>query len=258
MKRYLLLSVIVFITTISLPLSAERIEIKGLSTTKSGDPLILPARFAKPTGEGPFPAVIMLHHCDGDNQYLNPWEERFVNWGYAVLRVDSLTPRQLETLCKKPFEKPRAQDAFDAKSYLMAIPSIDKDKISVVGWGQGAASSLIVIDDTSKIQNRGTPFRAVVAFYPLEVYDIKKQNAPLLVLSGEKAKFPSPATLRIIFSLSKSPYETELKIYENATACFDWEGFSGGSFQGVKMEYNQEAAEAAILEVQKFLSKYLK
>ena len=88
MIRYLLISIIVFITAISTALSSEHIEIKGLNTTKSGDPLILPAKLMKPSGEGPFSAIIMLSSCLGDNQYLNPWEERFVSWGYTVLRVD--------------------------------------------------------------------------------------------------------------------------------------------------------------------------
>jgi dienelactone hydrolase len=80
----------------------------------------------------------------------------------------------------------------------------------------GGSSSLLAIDDNSKIKNRGIPFRAAVAFYPSPVLDIKKQNAPLLVLSGEKDGRTSPVALRTILSLSKSRYETNLIIYENA------------------------------------------
>jgi len=261
MKKYLLISIIVFLTTVSPALSAEQIEIKGLNTTHSGDPLILPATLTKPTGEAPFPAVIMLHSCEKDNQYLNPWEERFVNWGYVVLRVDILTPRKRESLCISPwakFDQAIAQDAYDAKSYLMGLPSINKDKIAVVGWGLSGASCLIAIDENSKIKNRDIPFRAAVAFYPFPVHDIEDQNAPLLVLIGEKDARASLVALRTILSLSKSPYETKLKTYENATHYFDWEGYSV-ELDGVRKQgYDPVSAKAAILEVEKFLAKYLK
>jgi dienelactone hydrolase len=141
----------------------------------------------------------------------------------------------------------------------MGLPFINKDKIALVGWGLSGASSLIAIDDNSKIQNRGTNFSAAVAFYPFPAQEIRKQNAPLLVLVGEKDGVASAVALRTLLSLSKSQHEINLKIYKNATHCFDWEGFSGGTGVGAsKQEYNPGAARAAILEVQKFLSKYLK
>lgn len=65
MKNHLLISIIVFITALSPALFADHVEIKRLNTTKSGDPLILPATLTKPQGEGPFPAVITLHNCGG-------------------------------------------------------------------------------------------------------------------------------------------------------------------------------------------------
>ena len=48
----------------------------------------------KPDGDGPFPAVVALHGCNGLSAGTRDrWTERAVAWGYAVLFVDSFTAR---------------------------------------------------------------------------------------------------------------------------------------------------------------------
>src|SRR5690349_17671274 len=52
----------------------------------------LPTR-TRPTGAGPFPAIIALHGCGGRGAGMLLWERRLNNWGYAVLIPDSLAAR---------------------------------------------------------------------------------------------------------------------------------------------------------------------
>jgi hypothetical protein len=68
---------------------------------------------------------------------------------------------------------------------------------------------------------------------------------PLSTLIGAKDKISSPVVLRTVLSLSKYSYETNMKIYENAKHCFDWEGYSEETNWGGKIEYNPEAANTA-------------
>lgn len=135
MKRLVCFSILLAIILSSSTLAAESVTFAGLSPTVGIDPLILKANLVKPEGNGPFPAVIMMHGCAGDTPYQDAWENRFVEWGYVVLRVDSLTPRKKQTFCDMPAPttKPRAQDAYDAKSYLMELPFVDKQKIGLIG-----------------------------------------------------------------------------------------------------------------------------
>jgi dienelactone hydrolase len=49
----------------------------------------------RPEGEGPFPAVVLLHGCSGVQESNHSWAELFRNQGYVAVIVDSLGPRGL-------------------------------------------------------------------------------------------------------------------------------------------------------------------
>ena len=94
MKRFFFFSILIAIILSLSPLAAETVTFVGLSPTPGIYQLLLKANLVKPNGDGPFPAVIMMHGCSRDTPYQDAWEKRFIQWGYAVLRVDSLTPRK--------------------------------------------------------------------------------------------------------------------------------------------------------------------
>jgi dienelactone hydrolase len=52
-----------------------------------------------PQGAGPFPAVIVMHPCNGVNDNTRRWAGRLVGWGYAALIVDSFRSRGLSNVC---------------------------------------------------------------------------------------------------------------------------------------------------------------
>ena len=258
MKRLAFFLILIPIVLSFSTLHAETVTFVGLSPNPSANQLILKANLVKPEGEGQFPAVIMMHGCSGVSPRLDHWEKQFVQWGYVVLRVDSLTPRKQQTFCDDPMAtvKPRAQDAYDAKAYLMELPYVDKQKIGLVGWSHGAIAGLYVVDDSTPIENRKSPFQCAILFYPY-CSDISKLNAPLLILSGEKDDWCPPSTCKPLASLNNSQFEITLKIYENATHAFDYEGVDTAA-QGHVLKYNPEATKDAVSQVQNFLSKYLK
>ena len=258
MKRLLYFSFLFAIIFTSSTLAAESVTFVGLSPTPGQDQLFLKANLIKPEGNGPFPAVIMLHGCSGDTPYQDAWENRFVQWGYVVLRVDSLTPRKKQTFCDMPAPtiKPRAQDAYDAKTYLMELPIVDKQKIGLIGWSHGGMAALYVVDDLTPIEKRSNPFQCAVLFYPY-CFSIYNLNAPLLILTGEKDDWCPPAGCRSLVTSNKSQFEIKLKIYENADHCFDWEGLDM-LYKGHRLKYNPEAAKDAVSQVENFLAKYLK
>ena len=257
MKRIACFVVFLAIVLSAATLAAEPVTFVGLSPPPGMDQLILKANLVKPEGDGPFPAVIMMHGCSGDTPYLDAWEKRLVQWGYVVLRVDGLTPRKQQTFCDDPGDAviPRAQDAYDAKAYLMGHPFVDKQKIGLIGWSQGATSALYAVNDSTSITDRKTPFQCAVSFYPY-CTGISHLNAPLLVLVGEKDIWCPSEYCKDLATSNKSPFEIELKIYENATHCFDWEG-PDRVYNGQTMKYNPEAAGDAFSRVQTFLAKYL-
>jgi hypothetical protein len=59
-----------------------------------------------PKGDGPFPAIVLLHGCSGLGRANEVWTARLVDWGYVVLNVDSFGPRG-EADCHRPPRPPR-------------------------------------------------------------------------------------------------------------------------------------------------------
>ena len=86
------------------------------SATDWGEPTKLSGLLSKPGGDGPFPAVVLLHQCNGLNDAVGAqWAKRLVGWGYAVLRVDSFAPRGLKNVCAYETKGSYDGDVFDAQ-----------------------------------------------------------------------------------------------------------------------------------------------
>ena len=54
----------------------------------------------RPAGAGPFPAIVLLHSCNGNWQRLDErWGKQIAPWGYVTLTVDSFGPRGIDNTC---------------------------------------------------------------------------------------------------------------------------------------------------------------
>jgi dienelactone hydrolase len=120
-------------------------------------------------------------------EYEEKWVERLTSWGYVTFRVDSFGPRGESSVCIKvlvvaPWT--RAQDAHDAKVYLAGLPFVDSDRIAVMGSGTGGWAALYAVDKSTAIEDRGKPFRALVALYPYCHVPEFDPEAKILVLTG--------------------------------------------------------------------------
>ena len=95
----------------------------------------------KPDGNGPIPTVVFLHGCAGldeTNNRDNAWLNRLVKWGYATFQVDSFRPRDISTICNNwnlrcGMVGKRAQDAYEARSYLSTLSFVDPNRVAVMG-----------------------------------------------------------------------------------------------------------------------------
>jgi dienelactone hydrolase len=260
MKRKTAISfILVFFVTASVAYAEEWVTFKGTSNTESA--LTLKGILNKPQGEGPFPAVVMLHSCVGlegitTRKHLDTWAQRLAGWGYVSLMVDSFGPRGQSDICASVYlipPKARAQDAHDAKSYLTELSFVDKNQIALMGWSHGGWTTLTAIYENY----RGDPFRCAIAFYPYCDIDLQNLNSPLSILIGELDSW-CPAQLCFLKMPSgKTTHEVALKIYPQATHSFDLEGIDT-SKEGHQILYNPEAANDAIEQVKQFLAKYLK
>jgi hypothetical protein len=68
------------------PAAGEIVEFEN--TPLAGKPVMLRAYLRRPSGAGPFPAVVLLHGCAGFAEALDRnWAARLAEWGYATLTV---------------------------------------------------------------------------------------------------------------------------------------------------------------------------
>jgi dienelactone hydrolase len=108
----------------------------------------LTGKLTKPQGDGPFPAVVLLHGCGGIVKNNDDWAERLTSWGYVALQVDSFGPRGQSNIYSNTMLIPlhlRVQDAYDAKSYLAGFPFVDRNRIAVMGWFTGGNITLAAV-----------------------------------------------------------------------------------------------------------------
>lgn len=244
---------------------AENVTFGSNSKTADGKPLMLTGELLRPNGDGPFPAVIMLHGCSGLETYkkhLGIWAQRLMRWGYVSLIVDSFSPRGESNICADDriglISPPqRAQDAHDAKSYLSELTFVNRNQISVMGWSHGGWTVLHAIDEGTYIKNRGDPFRLAIAFYPYCSFPLRGLNAPLLILGAELDDWTPPQMCYFRMPSGKTTPEITLKVYPQAYHSFDFEGLDTYR-EGHRLLYNPTAANDAIEQVRIFFAKHHK
>lgn len=247
--------------------SAPRALNLGQAGKSEGDPQTdsqhLTAELTKPSGVGPFPAVVLLHGCAGIKLWNERWTRRLVDWGYVVLDVDSLTPRGRTNVCRRVFDvspAQRALDAFGAKAFLERLAFVDHAKIAVFGMSHGGWAALIAARRRTAANLNAAPFSAAVTLYPWceTGHDIA---TPLLILIGEKDDW-TPARLceeQVAHldqdGLDRGP-EVRLKVYPESHHGFDFEGLDEAQ-DGHTIRYDPAAARDAIATVRAFLATHL-
>ena len=264
---------ILIIGTVTLAAAADTVTFQGTTKTKVGDLVMLTGKLTKPQGDGPFPAIVMLHGCRGIDKAQDAWAERFASWGYVALQVNSLAPRGEKDICATPFIIPfptRVQDAYDSKAYLAGLPFVDRNRIAVAGWSHGGALTIASVSSRNYsawaalnmayfARKPEAPFQAAVAFYPwICVAQLNDSEAPLIILTGEVDVVAPVAFLKSNMPSEKTTHEVILKVYPGAYHTFDSEGTDVKTPSGVRYKYDPSAAADAIVQVKEFLAKHLK
>lgn len=262
MNRYLL-SITFFVGMLAGAAHATE-TVSFSSATDWGDPTKLTGLLSKPRGEGPFPAAVLLHQCNGLDDTVGPqWEKKLLGWGYVVLRVDSLGPRGLKNVCAYEtkgsydgdvFESDtRVEDANGAKQYLATLPYVAKDKIALIGWAHGGAAVLFTLVTEAP---KG-PFAAAVALYPSCGVLMAEINAPLLILIGDKDTWSVAAVCKQLEQPSLGTHRFERVMYRGAHHGFDESG-ADRTEHGHTVRYQAKAAADAGERIRAFLANHLK
>jgi dienelactone hydrolase len=201
----------------------------------------------RPPGDGPFPAVILLHPCSGR---LPPRIEqadaaRYTSLGYALLAVDSFTARGITQGCiGGGASVDGVMDAYGALTRLASLPFIDPGRIAVVGYAVGAnvALSAVEFDGPERLFDR--QFAAAIAYSP---YCPEKLavSVPTLILSGALDDWaPARACERMVAHRTRLGAPIRLVVYPDTHHAFNLP-IESRRLYGQQLEYNAAADRAA-------------
>lgn len=217
---------------------------------QSEETIELTAYLYRPEGAGPHPAIVDLHGCNGIWPVRSAlWYEHYLNWGFAILQVDSFGPRGQSNICGSLFAIPtwqRARDAHAAKRWLMAQPWIAEQEIYLTGFSHGATTTLLALGDDV---NGEQPFAGAVAVAPWCLDQLGNSHTDLLILIGGQDQWTPAQRCRVMISVR--PERVELVVYENAYHSFDAPGVDS-IYLGQRVAYDAKVAQDAIRRAREF------
>jgi dienelactone hydrolase len=198
---------------------------------------VLHSQLFKPEGDGPFPIVIALHGCGGLAAHSEPvqtryrdWAEQLVKDGSAVLFPDSYGSRGLGPQCRAnerrlAARRERVADILSARQWLVQQSWARPDRISLIGWGNGASALLWAVRPQLSARVAEPDFRSAIAFYP----DCTpaaglgwSARVPTLLLIGAKDDVTSPAGCRQMIEGARGRSAlTRIVVYPGAYHDFD-------------------------------------
>jgi dienelactone hydrolase len=217
---------------------------------------ILHAQLYKPDGDGPFPVVIALHGCGGlagPSEPVQPryrdWAEQLLKTGHAVLLPDSYGSRELGPQCHAHersvlARRERVSDIMASRQWLQQQRWVERDRISLLGWANGASALLWAVRPQSSSRKLEPDFRSAIAFYP----DCRissglgwSARVPTLVLIGAKDDISSPPACRQMVDGARGRSAlARIVVYPSAAHDFDRPNFPLHAIGG--------AADAALPE----------
>lgn len=216
--------------------AAENVQFPA-SVSYTSDKVMLRGELHKPEGDGPFPAVVLMHGCGGWQPAvrfsLQDYAQRFVKDGFVVLLLDSFGPRSLgggkvceDVALQQDALGYRTYDAHDALRYLQAQPFVQAANIFLMGQSNGGSVAINVAkgEGPTEPASAAPGYRGVVAYYPwcgsFDGRRVVKLAAPLLVFGGAKDDWV-PA--RECQGVRSDGAELSLVVYPNAGHSFDIE-----------------------------------
>ncbi len=196
----------------------------------------------KPSGQGPFPIVLML---PGTGGMLTPYchgvlADQFARWGYATLIVASTTAH--DDTGRRLYEfsfADQANHARGAVETLATFTDIDRNRIAVWGFSRGGMTA---IELATNSQDHGRWFRAIVAAAPPCPAKFVIPRTPLLVMIGTDDERLSAQACKDFAAKLGAKNQFEFLLLQGAKHVF-W--------------MNPKAAEQSALKMREFLQKHL-
>jgi carboxymethylenebutenolidase len=177
-----------------------------------------------PQGNGPFPALIVIHEWWVLNDWVKEQASKYADQGYTTLAVDlyrgkvATTPEEAHEIMRGVPEDRAARDLKAAFDYLASQPNVDKTKVGSIGWCMGGGYSL----QTALLEPQ---LKAAVINYghlATEQENLKKINAAVLgIFGGQDRGIPVDDVKKFESQLKALGKKVEIHIYPDAGHAFE-------------------------------------
>ena len=213
------------------------------------------AYLAKPEGNGPFPAVLVLPRCDGFTPYVRErLPQLLTSWGYIALAVDSLTTRKVEQPCSNAAVDHFA-DAYGGLFYLAGLPFVDRSRIAVLGIANGGRVALTLADAQASemvVNPEKLTFKAGIAYYPECGHTSGKVMFPVLIMIGRDDQWARAKSCEDMMTRRAGDgAPMNLTVYPDSRHSFAEPDHMAPS-------YNEKAAEDSLRRAREFLARNVK
>jgi len=222
----------------------------------------------------PVPAIVLVHGTEGIDVRGEFYRAPLLNAGIAIFEVDFKTG-----IYKGPMDRPKPDTflpmAFAALKELRELPSIDPNRIGIMGFSMGGHIALRTAMESNLKQWMGDEkgFSAFVTFYPvckpfikdLEQSGSKLTGAPIIVFYGTEDSYGEGKAVPELKSLLATKYNFQLITveYPGATHAFNLNKPDMNYFDPAATHmrghtsWNPEAANDTVSKVVAFLRENL-
>lgn len=225
-----------------------------------------------PEGEGPFPAVLLLHACFGNLGHVDRWARTLQSRGFAAVVVNSMSARGLQghfdnvAVCSGLVLRPedRARDITVTVEMLRKIGPVDMNRISVVGFSHGGWTVLEYLgqQDDDRAGSVATQvresLRSIVVVYPYCGGEVAAglerwpRDVNMLMLLAENDRTVGTSTCeKVAHNLSSRGYAVTLHIYPGVEHGYDVE-------PELVWGHDERYNEAAANDTRKRIIEYLR
>src|SRR5689334_18250258 len=180
-KRFAVLIFLLTLTLSSFAATGKQV------TYKSGDENVNGVLYA-PSGNGPFPAIVVIHEWWGLNDWVKEQASKLADQGYVTLAIDlyrgkvATTPEEAHEIMRGVPEDRANRDLLAATAYLRSLKNVKPDKIGADGWCMGGGYSLDLAVNDPKLAADVINYGHLAT----ESDTLKKINAPVLGNFGGK------------------------------------------------------------------------
>lgn len=216
----------------------------------------------KPKGDGPFPAIVLVHTCGGiHDSHMRTHAADLLAQGFVVLMQDSFTPRGRRD-CGQNYANRvplfvGVNDAYGALKHLAQFPFVDKARIYQAGYSYGGfVATLLASPGVAETVGASARFRATIANYSTCKFMgrdllLPGSDRPVLLLLGEKDDEAPPAScFPLLQELKAAGSPVAWHVFPGATHGWDKRGQARSGYF-----YNEETTREATRRMLEFIAQ---